>query len=147
MQSDKTDGEYSVSSDQSRLQLVAMHAFLSTSYWSPGIPLGTLRRAVQNSLCFGLFHQDLQVGFARIVTDRATFAYLCDVYVLPEHRGTGKGKWLIETLLAHPDVQGLRRFLLATRDAHALYSEFGFMALRDPSRFMKIHRPDIYREA
>jgi GNAT superfamily N-acetyltransferase len=144
MGADAVDGAYSISSDSRRFQLAAIHAFLSTSYWSPGIPLETLESAIRNSLSFGLFHHDQQVGFARVVTDRATFAYLCDVYVLPGHGEQGRAKWMLETLLAHPDLQGLRRFLLATRDAHSLYSRFGFKALGDPSRFMEILTPDIY---
>ena len=99
-----------------------MHAFLSRSFWAEGIPRETVAKAVANSLCFGLFDGTSQVGLARVVTDRATFGYLCDVYVLETHRGQGLGKWLIETVMAHPDLQGLRRFQLVTRDAHGLYA-------------------------
>lgn len=124
----------------------AVHGFLATSYWARGIPRNIVERAVRGSLNFSVFHGDAQVGFARVVTDRATFAYLCDVYVLEEYRGRGLGHWLIETVMAHAELQGLRRFSLATRDAHSLYAGVGFTALRAPERHMEIARPDIYRE-
>jgi len=136
---------YEISTDPNRLQIGAIHAFLSRSYWSSGIPLETTQAAIRNSLCLGVFYRDAQVGFARVVTDRATFAYLCDVYVLDEHRGQGLGTRLIQAVMAHPDLQGLRRLLLVTRDAHALYAQFGFGALGSPARFMEINRPDIYQ--
>ena len=98
----------------------------SSSYWAPGIPRATVERAIQHSLCFSLLHGTQQVGFARVITDRTTFAYLADVYVLEAHRGKGLAKWLVATILQHADLQGLRRFMLATRDAHGLYSQFGF---------------------
>lgn len=137
-------GDYAISTDVQRLDVPAIHAFLSRSYWSPGIPLALVRRAIDHSLCFGLFHRDEQVGFARVVTDRASFAYLADVYVLEAHRGRGLSKWLIEVMRAHPDLQGLRRFLLATRDAHELYRQFGFKELAYPSRLMEVLDPDVY---
>ncbi|MFI4930867.1 MAG: GNAT family N-acetyltransferase [Burkholderiales bacterium] len=137
-------GDYAISTDVQRLDVLAIHAFLSRSYWSPGIPLALVRRAIDHSLCFGLFHRDEQVGFARVVTDRASFAYLADVYVLEAHRGRGLSKWLIEVMRAHPDLQGLRRFLLATRDAHELYRQFGFKELAYPSRLMEVLDPDVY---
>jgi GNAT superfamily N-acetyltransferase len=137
---------YLVSTDRSRLDLAAVHRFLSTSYWSPGLPREVLTRAVAGSLCFGLYHAGEQVGFARVVTDRATFAYLCDVYVLETHRGRGLGKWLMHVVLGHPFLLDLRRFVLATRDAHGLYERFGFQPLARPDRFMEIHRPDVYLE-
>lgn len=136
---------YTVSTDPARLDLVAVHAFLTTSYWSPGIPFDAVARAVRGSLCFGLYGGAEQVGFARAVTDRATFAYLCDVYVLDAHRGRGLGDWLVRTAVAHPDLQGLRRFLLATRDAHGLYERIGFRPLAKPESFLEIHRPDVYQ--
>jgi GNAT superfamily N-acetyltransferase len=139
-------GDYTVSPDPARLDLAAIHRYLASSYWSPGLPLDILRRAVEGSLCFGLYHRDDQVGFARVITDRATFAYLCDVYVLEPHRGRGLGRWLMETVVAHPDLQGLRRFVLVTRDAHRLYERFGFMPLAKPEGYMEIHRPDVYRQ-
>lgn len=139
-------GAYALSTDPARLDLGAMHSFLSTSYWSPGLPMAVLQRAVAHSLCCGLYHGHAQVGFARVVTDRATFAYLADVYVLPGHRGQGLSKWMVGFVLAHPDLQGLRRLMLATRDAQGLYAAFGFQPLANPDRLMEIVRPDVYRQ-
>ena len=135
---------YIVSTDRTRFDVAAIHAFLTRSYWSPGIPLATVERAIAHSLAFGVFDGVEQVGFARVVTDRATFAYLSDVYILEEHRGNGLGRRLIETILEHEDLQGLRRFMLATRDAHALYAGFGFKPLAAPDRMMEIHDPHAY---
>jgi len=118
---------YVISTDKARLDVAAIHAYLTRSYWSPGIPKAVVERAIAGALCFGLFNASgEQVGFARMITDGATFAYLADVYVLEEHRGKGLAKWMMKTILAHPSLQGLRRVLLATRDAHELYSPFGF---------------------
>jgi GNAT superfamily N-acetyltransferase len=138
-------GEYTITTDRDRLDLAAIHAFLSTSYWSPGVPMAVVERAIANSLCFGLFHGRDQVGLARVITDRATFAYLSDVYVLEAHRGKGLSKWLLEAIRGHEDLQGLRRFMLTTRDAHGLYSQFGFTELAFPSRLMEILNADAYR--
>jgi GNAT superfamily N-acetyltransferase len=135
---------YDISTDPSRLQLDAIHAYLTRSYWSPGVPRDVVARAIANSMCFGLYLGEAQVGFARIVTDKASFAYLADVYVLEEHRGQGLSKRLIETIQAHPDLQGLRRFLLATRDAHALYAQFGFRPLAAPERMMEVRNPPAW---
>jgi len=142
---------YEISTDPSRLQLDAIHAYLTRSYWSPGIPRDVVARAIANSLCFGLYvldgqagHGDTQVGFARVVTDRSSFAYLADVYVLEAHRGQGLSKRLVEAVLAHPDLQGMRRFLLATRDAHGLYAQFGFKAPAKPENFMEIRTPPAW---
>jgi GNAT superfamily N-acetyltransferase len=136
---------YIISTEKSRLDPAAIHAYLTRSYWSPGIPRHLVEKALAGSLCFGLFtEKGQQVGFARMITDGATFAYLADVYVLEEHRGKGLSKWLMETILAHPSLQGLRRLLLATRDAHELYARYGFKPLARPESFMEIHRPDIY---
>ncbi len=136
---------YDISTDPSRLQLDAIHAWLAGSYWSPGVPRDVVARAIAHSMCFGIYLGEAQVGFARVVTDRATFAYLADVYVLEEHRGHGLSKRLVATIQAHPELQGLRRFLLATRDAHGLYAQFGFRPLAAPDRMMEIHDPDAYR--
>ena len=141
----KRDG-YTISTDKSRLDVAAIHAYLTRSYWSPGIPKAIVERAIRGAMCFGLFDsQGQQVGFARMITDTATFAYLADVYVLEEHRGKGLGKWIVETILAHPSLQGLRRILLATRDAHELYARFGFKPLATPESFMSIHRSNAYQ--
>lgn len=139
-----TNGQYRISTDTQKLDLDAIHAYLSRSFWAEGIPKATVAKAIANSLCFGLFHGEEQVGLARVVTDRATYAYLCDVYVLETHRGRGLGKWLIETVMAHPDLQGLRRFQLVTRDAHGLYSRHGFAAPGNPERHMEIFRHGMY---
>jgi len=144
---------YEISTDPARLDLGAVHAYLTRSYWSPGIPRDLVERASAHSLCFGLYHQpsgeavdgEQQVGYARVVTDRASFAYLCDVYVLEAHRGQGLSKRLMQAISEHPDLQGLRRFMLGTKDAHGLYSQFGFMPLADPTRMMEIFRPQVYR--
>ena len=137
---------FTVSTDPERLDAGAIHAFLSTSYWAEGIPRELLERALRNSLCFGLYEGERQIGLARVITDGATYAYLCDVYVLPETRGQGLGTWLMESVMAHPDLQGLRRFSLVTRDAHELYRRFGFTALARPEGHMEIARPGLYKE-
>lgn len=137
-------GRYRISTDPALLDLDAIHAFLSTAYWSPGVPRETVERAIRNSLSFGLYDGDRQAGFARVVTDRATFAYLADVFVLPDYRSKGLGTWLVETVLAHPDLQGLRRWLLATQDAHELYRRHGFTELRWPERLMEILDVEVY---
>lgn len=136
--------DYTLSDDRARLDLDAIHAFLSRSYWAAGIPRATLERALSNSLCFGVYLGAEQVGFARLVTDRATFAYLADVYVLERHRGRGLSRALMELVMSHPEVQGLRRWLLATRDAHGLYRKFGFSDLANPAMILQKHDPEVY---
>ena len=132
-------GPHTISTDRARLDIEAVHDYLANhSYWALGRSLEVVRRSVEHSLCFGLYEGERQVGFARAVTDYATFAYLADVYVLEEARGRGLGKWLVSTVLAHPDLQGLRRWLLATRDAHELYRPFGFRELERPEFYMGI---------
>jgi GNAT superfamily N-acetyltransferase len=135
---------YEFTCDKQRLDIDAIHAFLVQSYWSPGIPRAVVERAIANSLCFAVFHNDKQVGFARVITDQATFAYLADVYILPEHRGQGLSKRLVEQVIQHPQLQGLRRMMLATLDAHGLYAKYGFKPLAAPERIMEIHNPGVY---
>jgi len=135
---------YTVSDDRWRVDREAVHAFLADSYWARGISREIVERSIRHSLCFGIYRGDIQAGFARVVTDHATFAYLADVFVLPVHRGRGLGKWMMECILAHPDLQGLRRFLLGTRDAHGLYARFGFAAPRNPTIWMEIHDERAY---
>jgi GNAT superfamily N-acetyltransferase len=135
-----------VSTDPDRLDLAAIHAFLTTSYWAEGIGYAVVERSIGRSLCFGLYAADRQIGFARVISDLTTFAYLADVYVLASHRGRGLATWLMECIMSHPDLQGLRRFALATRSAHGLYARFGFTPLAQPERHMEIARPDIYRQ-
>ena len=142
---EREKGTYRISTDPRRIDLVAVHEYLTQSYWAEGIPKDILMKAIASSLCFGLFDGDRQIGFARVVTDRATFAYLGDVYVLEEYRGRGLGKWLIEELLTHPDLQGLRRFVLLTRDAHGLYEQFGFRPLLNAGLYMEIVHTDVYK--
>ena len=137
-------GDYRIVCGAEAVDLDAVHAFLASSYWAAGIPRELLARAVAGSLPFSLYWGDVHVGFARAITDRATYAYLADVYVVESHRGRGLGHWLVETVLAHPDLRGLRRLGLVTRDAHALYADFGFRALAAPERHMEISRPGLY---
>jgi len=140
-------GQYEISTDPSRIDLDAVHAYLTRSYWAEGISKDLLAKAIAGSLCFSLFDSGRQIGFARVVTDRATFAYLCDVFVLEEYTGRGLGKWLMHELQSHPDLQGIRRFVLVTRDAHGLYEQFGFQPLENADRYMEIVRPDIYKQS
>ena len=133
-----------LSSDPARVDLAAVHAFLRDSYWSRGIPIETVARSIENSLCFGLYDTGAQVGFARLITDRATYARLMDVYVLDSHRGRGLGKWLIGVALEHPDLRGLKMISLGTRDAQGLYARFGFEAVGDGGRAMARRHPDPY---
>lgn len=139
--------DYEISSDPARIDVEAVHAFLSSSYWARDIPLAVVRKALENSLCVAAFAASGQVGFARVVTDRATFAYLADVYVLEGHRGRGLSRSLVAVLLDHPELRGLRRLMLVTRDAHGLYERFGFTALAHPDRVMELHRPGLYSTA
>jgi GNAT superfamily N-acetyltransferase len=149
MSSTDPSGDYEISTDPARLDVAAMHAYLVRSYWSPGIPYATVARAARHSLCFGLYEKAAgrQVGLARVVTDHATFAYLCDVYVLEEHRGRGLGKFLMHAVMAHPALGGARRIMLGTRDAHGLYAQFGFGPPPGDGVLMQILRPDMYRTA
>ena len=139
--------EFEISTDPARIDLAVVHAFLTSSYWAAGIPLETVERSIRNSLCFGIYTGNRQVGFARVITDRATFAYLGDVFVLPEYRGQGLAKWMMECIVAHPELQGLRRWSLLTRDAHDLYSQFAFTELKSPQRWMERHNAEIYAPA
>lgn len=138
--------EYLISTDPARLDVAAIHRYLSQdSYWARHIPLATVERAIAHSLCFGAYAPDGRLaGFYRVVTDRATFAWLCDVFVLPAHRGHGLGKQLVSTMLAHPDLQNLRRHLLATLDAHGLYEQHGYTPLRHPERWLERAHPNPY---
>jgi GNAT superfamily N-acetyltransferase len=134
-------GEYLISTDKSRLNVELVRDFLKLSYWASGIPVEIVRRSIENSLVFGVYNGDEQVGFARVVTDYATFAYLADVFVLEAHRGRGLGKWMMQVITSHPRLQGFRRWMLATRDAHELYRKYGFAELERPEIFMEIVTP------
>ncbi len=137
--------EYEMSTDPARLDPDVVHAFLTSSYWARGIPRDVVERSLRHSLCFGVYHRGRQVGLARVVSDRATYAYVADVFILEGHRGRGLGKRLMARIKDHPDLQCLRRWSLGTRDAHGLYREFGFREPADPSLWMEIHDPDVYR--
>ena len=140
----RKDG-FLISTDKSKIDIVAVHGFLTQSYWAEGIPVDVLRRGIENSLCFAIYHEELLIGFARVITDFATFAYLADVFILPAERGKGLSKWLLTVILDHPQLQGLRRFTLATKDAHGLYARFGFTPFDKPERWMQKHNPDVYK--
>jgi GNAT superfamily N-acetyltransferase len=137
-------GEFVISTDRERLSLDVVHSFLTNCYWAKGIPRETVARSIEHSLCFGVYDGTTQVGFARVVSDFATVAYLGDVFVLESHRGRGLSKWLMECVVGHPALQNLRRWILLTRDAHGLYSQFGFTAVAEPGRYMELHRADVY---
>lgn len=131
-----TENNFIISTDKNKINIEYVHDFLSHSYWSPGVPIETVTKAMNGSLCFGVYDNDKQIGYARMVTDTATFAYLADVFIDENYRGKGLGKWLVKVILAHPDLQGLRRIMLATKDAHALYEQVGFTAINNPERYM-----------
>lgn len=148
-------GEFEISTDPAFIDVAVVHRFLTHCYWARGIPIETVARSIQHSICFGVYkiggqggsasEKRQQVGFARIITDRATFSYLADVFILEPWRGRGLSKWMMECILAHPETQGLRRWMLATADAHGLYAQFGFAPLKTPERWMEIHNPEVYR--
>ena len=137
-------GPFSISTDPDRLDRALIHEFLTGSYWARGIDRETVDRSISGALCFGIYEGPAQVGFARIITDRATFAYVADVFVRDSHRGRGLAVWLMEAVRAHPDLQGLRRWILMTRDAHGLYEKSGFRRLEDASRCMEILDREVY---
>ncbi len=138
-------GEYSISTDKGRLDVAVIHGFLTMSYWAAGVPMDVVKRSIEHSLAFGVYKEDQQVGFARVITDYATFAYLGDVFILEPFRGRGLSKWLMEVIVGHPELQGLRRWVLLTRDAHGLYRKVGFTELSHPERYMEMHFPDVYK--
>ncbi len=139
------NGEFLITTDKISLQIDVIKSFLAEeSYWAKGRILEQTQRAIDNSLCFGLFQAERQIGFARVISDFATFAYLGDVFVLEEFRGKGLSKWMMSVIVRHPELQGLRRWLLATRDAHGLYEKFEFAPLKFPERWMERTAPDAY---
>ena len=149
-------GEFLISTSRERLSLDVVYGFLTNCYWAKGIPREVVARSIEHSLCFGIYDESpglakeaghgepTQVGFARVVSDFATVAYLGDVFVLESHRGQGLSKWLMECVMKHPALQNLRRWILLTRDAHGLYSQFSFTPLQAPERYMEFHRPNVY---
>jgi GNAT superfamily N-acetyltransferase len=138
-------GAFQLSTDPNRMDLTVIHDFLAhQSYWAKNIPFEIVQKSVQNSLNFGVFQGETQIGYARVVTDFATFAYLGDVFVLPAFRGQGLSKWLMETVMNHPELQGLRRWMLLTADAHGLYQQFGWKPIEKPERYMEKSKPHFY---
>lgn len=138
-------GEFVLNTDSSRLDLDAIHNFLTNCYWAKGVPREVVARSIEHSLCFGIYDgTGAQVAFARVISDFATVAYLGDVFVLESHRGQGLSKWMMQCIMQHPSLQGLRRWILLTRDAHGLYKLFGFTPLQSAERYMELHRPDVY---
>jgi len=142
---DGSEDAFVVTSDPAAVDVDAVHAYLRRSYWAENVPREVVARAIANSIPFSVLQDARQVGFARVVTDRATFAYLSDVYILEEYRGRGLARRLMDTVMAHPDLQGLRRFSLSTRDADGLYRRYGFTELANPARHLEIYRPGMYR--
>lgn len=135
---------YTISTDRTKLNIGAIYNFISIeSYWGKGRSIEVIKKSIENSLPFGVYYKDEMVGFARVVTDYATFAWIADVFILPEHRGKDLSKWLMETILAHPELQGFRRWVLATKDAHELYRKYGFQELNRPERWMERVDPDM----
>jgi GNAT superfamily N-acetyltransferase len=138
-------GEYIISTDKRRLDLSVVHGFLTASYWAAGIPLEVVKKSIEHSLSFGVYKGDKQVGFARVITDYATFAYIGDVFILEDYRGQGLSKWLMQVIADCSELQGLRRWLLLTRDAHGLYKKTGFVEPKTPERYMEKVLPDVYK--
>jgi len=135
---------YTISTDRTKLNIEAIYNFISLeSYWGKGRSIEVIKKSIENSLPFGVYYKDEMIGFARVVTDYATFAWVADVFILPEHRGKDLSKWLMETILAHPELQGFRRWVLATKDAHELYRKYGFQELNRPERWMERVDPDM----
>jgi GNAT superfamily N-acetyltransferase len=137
-------GDFEISTDPARIDAALVHEFLTTSYWAKGIPAETVKKSIENSIPFGVYFGKQQVGFARIISDLATFAYLADVFIVPDYRRRGLSRWLMGCIVSHPDLQGLRRWMLATHDAHGLYAKFGFKPITNADSWMEIHRADIY---
>lgn len=133
----RLDNNYSISDDKNLLQIEVIHNYLKHAYWCEGIPKEIIQRSIDGSMCFGIYHNNIQMGFARVISDKATFAYLADVFILETHRGQGLSKRLMEFILSHPDLQELRGWFLGTKDAHGLYEQFGFTVLPEPKRFMR----------
>ena len=141
-----TKDDFLIATDKSKIDVNYVHWFLTNSYWAGGIPIETVKRSIEGSLCFSVVYFNHQIGFARVITDEATFAYLADVFIDENFRGKGLSRWLMEVIVNYPTLQGLRKFLLATRDAHNLYKQFGFEPLKNADRWMEIHKPNVYKQ-
>ncbi len=139
-----TKEDYVISTDQSLLDIDVIHNYLQTSYWAANRSKEKTITAIEHSICFGLYQNKKQIGFARVLTDFSVTSYICDVFILEEHRGKGLSKWLMQTMLSHPELQGLRRWILATKDAHGLYEQFGFHSLKYPERWMELPATNAY---
>ena len=139
-------GNFLISTERTKLNIPYIHQFLAQSYWAENIPIEIVQRSIAGSLCFGVYNAGQQIGFARVISDKATFGYLADVFIDEKFRGLGLSKWLMETIMAHPELQGFRNWLLGTRDAHGLYTKFDFEPLDKPERFMRKNVPDIYKK-
>lgn len=139
-------GAFTISTDKSRLDTDFIQQSLSGTYWAEDIPKSIVEKSIENSLCFGIYEGEKQIGLARMITDKATFAYLCDVFIDEKYRGNGLSKWMMSVIMDHPDLQGLRRFMLGTKDAHGLYRKYGFNELVAPERWMEINVPGIYKK-
>jgi len=137
--------EYTITTDIKKMDFDVIHEFITNSYWANGIPRKTLTKAINSSLCFAVLNKEQLIGFARVITDKATYAYLADVFILEQHQGKGLSRLLMDEIVKHPDLQGLRRIVLATRDAHGLYEKYGFTALSNPQTFMELWAPDVYQ--
>ena len=143
---ERTHESFLLSTDPAKIDLPTVHRYLSeSSYWAKNIPFEVFRTSVQNALCFGIYENGHQAGFARVITDKATFGYIGDVFILDAYRGRGLSKWLMQCILEHPELQGFRRWLLATADAHGLYAQSGFHSLAKPDRWMELHNPNVYQ--
>jgi GNAT superfamily N-acetyltransferase len=140
-----TKDDFLITTDKNKIDALYVHQFLTRSYWAEAIPLETVEHSIEGSLCFSVVYLNHQIGFARVITDQATFAYLADVFIDENFRGKGLSRWLMEAIMSYPPLQGLRRFMLATRDAHGLYEKFGFTPMTNVDRWMQIHRPDVYK--
>lgn len=139
-----TRGQFTITTNPEKLDLEVVHGFLSQSYWAKGIPKKTVAKSFNGALCFALLCGEKQIGFARVISDFATIAYLGDVFILPLYQGQGLSKWLMDCISSHPDLQGMRRWILATSDAHGLYEKYGFTTLKQPNAFMERYNPNVY---
>lgn len=140
-----TQNGYRITTDKQDLQLAVIHDFLENAYWSQGIPKSVVQKAIEGSVCFGMYRRDEQIGFGRLITDQAVFAYLADIFIVQQYRRNGLGKWLVSCMMSYPAVQGLRRIMLATATAHELYRPFGFVSINQPENLMEINKSDMYR--
>jgi GNAT superfamily N-acetyltransferase len=138
--------QYTVSTDKAQFDVEMIYRFLTNCYWAEGVPRDVVQRSIDNALCFGVFDREQQVGFARVITDRATYAYIGDVFILESHRGCGLSKLLMKAIMEHPELQGLRRWSLVTNDAHGLYQQFGFSPLANPQKYMELVNADVYKK-